>query len=72
MDPAEVKLIIDGALKIYELERQNRELITNLQNESLKKQEILNVFKKYVPEHIIQEILASGSETPIIGGETEL
>ncbi|MBA2369369.1 MAG: response regulator [Candidatus Protochlamydia sp.] len=56
-EEAELKQIIDGAIMIYDLEKKNKELLVNLQEETAKQQSILNVFKKYVPEDVVKETL---------------
>lgn len=71
-EPDELKLIIDGAFKIYELEEHNRQLILDLQNEVIKGQGLLNIFKKYVPENVIKEIMLTDDKASIIGGETRI
>ncbi|MCE2984100.1 MAG: response regulator [Parachlamydia sp.] len=61
-EEAELKQILDGALIVYDLERRNRELLANLQEEIAKQQSILNIFKKYVPEDVVKETLAAGDD----------
>lgn len=68
----ELKLIIDDAFKIYDLEEHNRQLIFDLQNEVIKGEGILNIFKKYVPENVIKEIMLMEDKSSIISGETRI
>lgn len=71
-DAQELKLILDGALKIYNLEQKNRELILELQQQVLEQQRIMNLFKKYVPENVVKETLASDVDQSIMRGENRI
>lgn len=59
----ELKQIIDQGLKLYEVEEKNRALLVDLQREIAKQQVILNLFQKYVPEHVVREALALEDES---------
>ncbi|MBA3239013.1 MAG: response regulator [Parachlamydiaceae bacterium] len=65
----DLKTIIDSALKTYRLERENKELISKLNEEIIKSKQTMNLFKKYVPELVLNEILSNYNETSITHGE---
>ena len=68
----ELGMVINNGIKLYDLEHKNTALMMDLQKENEKSQQIMNVFKKYVPENIIKEVLYTGDETSIIGGESRI
>lgn len=73
-DPQELKLILDGAVKIHTLERKNRELVDQLQKQVLEQQRIMKLFEKYVPENVVKEALASDADAgqSIMQGENRI
>lgn len=66
---SELKLTIDIALKTYYLEQENKSLIGKLSEEIAQQQKVMNLFKKYVPEVVLNEIFSDYKETSIITGE---
>lgn len=65
----ELKAIIDSALKIYYLEQENKELVAKLNEENIKQKQTMNLFKKYVPELVLNEMLSDFKESSILHGE---
>lgn len=58
-DKDELKRYIDQAINTRILELSNRALVEILQKEVVKKERILNVIKKHVPENIINETISA-------------
>lgn len=65
----ELKVTIDSALKVYYLEQENKELIIKLNEEVIKQKQVMNLFKKYVPEAVLNEFFSDSREVSIIYGE---
>lgn len=62
----ELRMIIDDAIRLFKLEKKNRLLMVQLQREVAKQQSLLNVFGKYVPEHIAREAVNYGEEETMV------
>ncbi len=58
-DENELKQSIDLAIKLYHLERQNHAVINLMHEKSYQLEKTLNLFRKYVPNHIVNEALDS-------------
>ncbi len=71
-DARELKQNIDIALQHYRLEKTNKELVSKIQQEIEQQKRILNLFKKYVPENIIEETLNLAEESSILSGESRI
>lgn len=65
----ELKITIDSGLRYYELEIEKAQLIQKLQEEIKKQQHIVEMFGRYVPQQIVEDILNSENHEPIIHGE---
>ena len=63
----ELKQSIDVGVKIYLLEKKNRSYINQMQEESLKQERILSLFRKYIPQHVVNEVLSKGSGSLFAG-----
>lgn len=57
-DKDELKRYIDQAINIRTLELSNRELVEILQKEVAKKEKTINVFQKYVPSDVVNEMMS--------------
>lgn len=68
-DEAELKQIIDMGLKIHELEQNGRLLMKSLEEELKKQKQTIELFQKYVPENISQQVLAHNQENSTTDGE---
>jgi adenylate cyclase len=62
-DKNELKLSIDQAIKTRALELSNRKLVTDLQNEVAQKEQILKIFKSYVPQNVVDEVTQKESDS---------
>ncbi len=71
-DQDELKLILDTAIKIYNLEKENRELVIKLQKELEIQKRIISLFQKYVPPDVVNEAIKEENEFSIIQGETRI
>lgn len=61
-DPEELRMILDTGIKIYQLEKANRELVNQLQKEVANQKRIINLFQKYVSVNVVNEIIKSESD----------
>ncbi|KTC89871.1 response regulator [Fluoribacter dumoffii] len=68
-DPVELKISIDMGLKMLGLEEERLSLIEKLNHEVLYQKRILELFQKYVPKNIVDEILHAQEEDSLIRGE---
>lgn len=55
----EFRLILDSAIKIYDLEKKNKELLSTFNEELSKYHHAMELFKQYVPSNILNELLYS-------------
>ncbi|STY28860.1 guanylate cyclase [Legionella wadsworthii] len=68
-DPVDLKISIDMGLKMLSLEEERLTLIERLNHEVLYQNRILELFQKYVPKNIVDEILHDQEENSPIRGE---
>ncbi|MCW8410193.1 response regulator [Legionella sp. PATHC035] len=68
-DPVELKINIDTGLKMLNLEEERLSLIEKLNHEVLYQKRIMELFQKYVPKNIVDEILNDQGEDSLIRGE---
>jgi len=71
-DQDDLKIILDTAIKIYVLEKANRELVNRLQSELETQKKIISLFQKYVPPDVVNEAIKSENEFSLIQGETRI
>lgn len=71
-DETELKMILDSAVKIYNLEKENRTLAEKIQDELVNQERIISTFKKYVPADIVSEVLDKQDALPLIHGERRI
>jgi adenylate cyclase len=69
---ADLRTIIESGLALYQLEKRNRELIEELNDEIIKQKRVMTLFQKYVPEAVLNEILLSSSPESILSGESRV
>ncbi|MBN1157799.1 MAG: response regulator [Bacteroidales bacterium] len=67
-DEHELRMTIENARQVYELNYNNRDLMFKLQQKVEEQQEILNLFIKYVPEQIVKKSLQN-NQASIFEGE---
>lgn len=69
-DQNELKTAIDSGIKLFELESEKQRLIDELNREVTKQQHILEMFQRYVPKEVINDILQNqNNEMPLTLGE---
>jgi adenylate cyclase len=56
-DANDLKQTIDIAVRMFQLAEKNRALIQQMQEETTQQERILSLFKKYVPEHVVQNTI---------------
>lgn len=67
-DQNELKVAIENAKQLYQLQLKNKNLIEELKAKVLEQERILKLFEKYVPPPIVEKVLENGEET-IFEGE---
>ena len=68
----DLKMVLDGALKLSEAEYQNRELSGEIEKFKSKQDDILKLFKRYVPGEVVSEALDSNDEQLMSPGESRV
>lgn len=68
-DPVELKISIDSGLKMLSLEEERLSLIEKLNHEVLYQKRIMELFQKYVPKNVVDDILNDQGEDPLTRGE---
>jgi adenylate cyclase len=68
-DENELKMTIDNALHIYNLEQKNKQLIRDLQLKVTEQEKILNVFEKFVPTEVVARVLKKHEDDSLLEGE---
>lgn len=61
-DDQELKQSLEMAIKMYELNTKNRELLQEMHDEAVKQERILSLFKKYVPAKAISDSIDEDPE----------
>ncbi len=67
-DQNELKVAIENAKQLYQLQLKNKKLIEELKSKVTEQERILKLFEKYVPTSIVEKVLENGEET-IFEGE---
>ncbi len=67
-DTYELKMTIDNACQLYRLQRNNKQLLEELQLKVSEQEKTLRLFQKYVPEEVVRKALDS-AEDSIFEGE---
>lgn len=71
-DDKDLKMVLDGALKLSEAEYQNRELSGEIEKFKSKQDDILKLFKRYVPGEVVSQALDSSDEQLMSPGESRV
>lgn len=69
-DETELRMTIENARYLYNLQNQNKRLLYELQQKVMEQEKILRIFMKYVPEQVVQKAL-NQSEDSIFDGELQ-
>lgn len=67
-DENELRMTIENARQLYELQEQRKRLLADLQQKVEEQQKTLKLFMKYVPEQVVSKALESSEDT-IFDGE---
>jgi len=67
-DETELRMTIENARMLFKLQLNNKKLLSELQLRVQEQEKVLNLFKRYVPEQVVQQTLLAG-ETAIFEGE---
>ena len=68
-DERELRMTIENARQLYNLQRKNKSLVSQLQQKVEEQEKTLRLFMKYVPEPVVQKTL-SQKEDSILEGES--
>ncbi len=66
-DHNELKMTIENARQLYELQGSNKELINQLQQKVEEQEKTLKLFTKYVPETVVEKALKSNDDSRFDG-----
>ncbi|MEO0894885.1 MAG: adenylate/guanylate cyclase domain-containing protein [Bacteroidota bacterium] len=64
----ELRMTIENARQLFELQQKNKNLLVELQSQVEEQSRVIELFKKYVPETVVEKALTSNS-TSIFDGE---
>jgi len=64
----ELRMTIENARQLYELQQKNKKLLLELQGQVEEQGRVIELFKKYVPETVVERALSS-TATSIFDGE---
>lgn len=68
----DLKMVLDGALKLSEAQYRNRELTGEVEKFKNREDDILNLFKRYVPAEVVSQALDSNDEQLMSPGESRV
>lgn len=65
----ELKMTIDNAFDLYNLQQRNKQLIADLDQKVREQDRTLGLFKKYVPPSVVEQTLKATDESVLLSGE---
>ena len=68
----DLKMVLDGALKLSEAQYHNRELSGEVEKFKNKQDDILKLFKRYVPAEVVSQALNSSDDQLMSPGESRV
>lgn len=71
-DENELRMTIENAKQLYELQENRKLLLTDLQQQVEEQQKTLKLFVKYVPEQVVSKALESSEESIFDGEQREV
>ena len=71
-DEKELLMTLNGAADLVKLQRQNSQLVEELQRKVQDQERIMKLFQKYVPEHVVEEALSRGEHDSLLAGESRI
>lgn len=69
---SDLKMVLDGALKLSESEYQNRQLSDELKKYKSDRENILKLFKRYVPAEVVSQALDTQEDQLMSPGESRV
>lgn len=70
--PSDLKMILDGALKLSETQFENRELSQQIENFKAEQENIVRLFKRYVPDEVVSQAIQSEEDQLMRAGENRV
>lgn len=71
-DENELRMTIENARQLYNLQRHNRRLISELQAKVAEQERTLKLFMKYVPETVVERALQNTSDSILEGDQVDI
>lgn len=71
-DDSDLKMVLDGALRLSEAEYKNRKLSKEIDEFKNKQKNILGLFKRYVPAEVVSQALKSKEDQLMSTGESRV
>lgn len=68
----ELKMTLEAALEYYALQARNRKLVAELQQKVLDQERLVKLFQKYIPERVLEELLARREDMPLLEAESRI
>ena len=68
-DEEELRLTLDGALRYFNVQEENRRLVFQLKEQNERYRRTIDLFRRYVPEQVVRETLEHRDEGDFIMGE---
>ena len=65
----ELKMTIDNAFDLYNLQQRNKKLIGELDQKVKEQDHTLGLFKKYVPSEVVEQTLKATDDSALLSGE---
>ncbi|HZK76998.1 MAG TPA: adenylate/guanylate cyclase domain-containing protein [Candidatus Kapabacteria bacterium] len=69
---AELKMTLEAALEFYSLQARNRRLVSELQQKVLDQERLVKLFQRYIPERVLEELMARTDDMPLQEAETRI
>ncbi|MDP9729431.1 adenylate/guanylate cyclase domain-containing protein [Alicyclobacillus tolerans] len=69
---SELLMTLQGAAEMVRLQHQNKRLIEELQQRVQDQERVMKLFQKYVPEHVVTEVLGQDEDSSILKGELRI
>jgi class 3 adenylate cyclase len=71
-DEQELRMTIENARQLFNLQQRNRNLVTELQQKLEEQEKTLILFKKYVPEQVVNKALSQSGQSIFEGESREV
>ncbi len=71
-DEQELLMTLNGAADLVRLQRRERQLMAELQERVAEQERVVRLFQKYVPEHVVRDMLARQDDASLLEGEARI